>query len=266
MSYSSVWKPLFSIPYRKICWQRSPMSSMSQKVITLLFWRIILLCIEFYISGLLSLHFLFIYLIFMRIFCNSYPCTIINKLLTLTSFKKAFWQWLESAYTASEFFKISIYPDFAMFSEIQAPDWYLSLILSVSSVAQSCLTLCNPMDCRTSGLPVHHQLLELTQTHVHWVSDAIQPSHPLFPLYLAFNLSQHQGLFKGVSSSYQVVKVLEFQFQHQSFQWIFGTDFLGWTGWIFLKSNGLSRVFSKTTVQKHQFYLQFFKESPHCSP
>ena len=78
-----------------------------------------------------------------------------------------------------------------------------------SSVAQSCLTLCDPMDCSTPGLPVHHQLLEFTQTHVHWVSDAIQPSHPLpSPSPPAFNLSQNQGLFKWVSSLHQVAKVL----------------------------------------------------------
>ena len=89
-----------------------------------------------------------------------------------------------------------------------------------SSVTQSCLTLCDPMNCSTPGLPVHHQLLESTQTHVHWVSDAFQPSHPLSsPSPPALNLSQHQGLFKWVSSSHQVAKVLEFQFQHQSFQW-----------------------------------------------
>ena len=94
-----------------------------------------------------------------------------------------------------------------------------------SSVAQSCPTLCNPMDCSTPGLPVHHQLPEPTQTHVHWVSDAIQPSHPLSsPSPPARNLSQHQGLFKWVSSSHSVPKVLEFQLQHQSFQWIPRTD------------------------------------------
>jgi len=70
------------------------------------------------------------------------------------------------------------------------------LYQSVSSVAQLCLTLCNPMDCSTPGLSVHHQLRELAQTHVHWVGDAIQPSHPLWsPSPSAFNLSQHQGLF-----------------------------------------------------------------------
>ena len=91
-----------------------------------------------------------------------------------------------------------------------------------SSVTQSCLTLCNPMDCSMPGLPVYHQLPEFTQTHVHWVNDAIQPSHPLpSPSPPAFNLSQHQGLFKWISSSHQLAKVLEFQLQHQSFQWIF---------------------------------------------
>ena len=99
--------------------------------------------------------------------------------------------------------------------------------IQYSSVAQSCLTLCDPTYCKTPGLPVHHQLLELAQTHVLWVGDAIQPSHPLSsPSPPAFNLSQHQGLLKWVSSSYQVAKVLQFHLQHQSFQWIFMTDFL----------------------------------------
>ena len=100
-------------------------------------------------------------------------------------------------------------------------------LVQFSSVAQSCLTLCNLMDCSTQGLPVHHQLLEFTQTHVHQVGDAIQLSHPLSsPSPPALNLSQHQGLFKWVSYSHQVAKVLEFQLQYQSFQWIFRTDFL----------------------------------------
>ena len=99
--------------------------------------------------------------------------------------------------------------------------------LSISSVTQSCLTLCDPMDCSTPGFPVHHQLLKLAQTHVFWVSDAIQPSHPLpSPSTPAFNLFLHQGLFQWVSSSHQVAKVLELQFQYQSFQWILRTDFL----------------------------------------
>ena len=95
------------------------------------------------------------------------------------------------------------------------------------SVSQSCLTLWDPMDCSMPGLPAHHQLLEFTQTHVHWVGDAIQPSHPLLsPSPPAFNLPQHQGLFKWVCSSYQVAKVLEFQLQDQSFQWTLRTDLL----------------------------------------
>ena len=94
-----------------------------------------------------------------------------------------------------------------------------------SSVSQSCLTLCNPMDCSTPGLHVHHQLLQFTQIHVHWVSDAIQPSHSLSsPSPPVLNLSQHLGLLRWVSSSYQVAKVLEFQLQHQSFQWTSRTD------------------------------------------
>ena len=96
-----------------------------------------------------------------------------------------------------------------------------------SSVAQSCPTLCHPMDCSMPGLPVHHQILAFTQTHVHWVGDAIQPSHPLSsPSPPSFNLSQHQGLLKWVSSLYQVAEILELQLQHQSFQWRFRTDFL----------------------------------------
>ena len=81
-----------------------------------------------------------------------------------------------------------------------------------NSVTQSCLTLCDPMDCSTPGLPVHHQLPELTQTHVHRVGDAIQPSHPLSaPSPHAFNLSQHQGIFQRLSSSHLVAKLFEFQ-------------------------------------------------------
>ena len=100
-------------------------------------------------------------------------------------------------------------------------------VIQFSSVAQLCLTLWNPMDCSAPGLPVHHQLPEFTQTYVCQVGDAMQPSHPLSsPSPPAFNLSQHQSLFKWVSSSHQVAKVLEFQPQHQFFKWIFRTDFL----------------------------------------
>ena len=82
------------------------------------------------------------------------------------------------------------------------------------------------MNRSTPGLPVHHQLPEFTQTHVHWVGEAIQPSHPLSFPSPAFNLSQHRGLFQWVSSSHQVDRILEIQFRHQSFQWIFKTDWL----------------------------------------
>ena len=125
-----------------------------------------------------------------------------------------------------------------------------------SSVTQSCLTLCNPMDCSTPGLPVHHQLPEFTQTRAHWVSGAIHPSHPLSsPSSPAFNLSRHQGIFQmsqlftsggqsiGVSAS---TSVLPMNIQ----DWFP----LGWTGWISLQSKWLSRVFSNTTVPKHQVF------------
>ena len=95
------------------------------------------------------------------------------------------------------------------------------------SVTKSCPTLCNPMDYSMAGSPVLHHLLEFAQIHVHWLTDAIQSSHPLSSHSPpAFNLSQHQGLFQWVSSSHQVAKVLERQLQHQSFQWIFRVDFI----------------------------------------
>ena len=95
------------------------------------------------------------------------------------------------------------------------------------SATQLCLTLCDPMNRSTPSLPVHQQLQESTQNHVHCVSDAMQPSHPLSsPSPPALNLSQHQGLFKWVSSLHQVAEVLEFQLQHQSFQWTPRTDLL----------------------------------------
>ena len=133
--------------------------------------------------------------------------------------------------------------------------YYSSAFVQYSSVAQSCPTLCDPMNHSTPGIPVHHLPPELTQTHVHWVGDAIQPSHPLSTSYPpAFNLSQHQDLFKcqffpsdvqsiGVSAS---ASVLPMNIQ----DWFP----LGWTGWISLLSKGLTRVFSNMTVQKHQFF------------
>ena len=104
-------------------------------------------------------------------------------------------------------------------------NWERSNGSSVCSVAQSCPAFCNSMNCSSPGFPVHHQLWELAQTHVQWVSDAIQPPHLLTsPSPPAFNLPQHQGLSLWVSSLHQVAKVLEIQ--HQSFQWISRTDFL----------------------------------------
>ena len=102
-----------------------------------------------------------------------------------------------------------------------------------SSVAQSCPAPCDPMDCSMPGFPIPHQLPDLAQTHIHQVGDAIQPSHPLLsPSPLTFNLSQHEGLFQWVSSSHQVAKVLKLQLQHQSFWWIFRTDFFyDWLVW-----------------------------------
>ena len=100
--------------------------------------------------------------------------------------------------------------------------WKHVVVLSLS-----CVWLCNPMDCSMSDFPVLHYFLEFTQTRVHWLNNAIQPSRLLSPSSpLALNLSQHQGLFQWLSSLHQMAKVLELQLQHQSFQWIFSVDFL----------------------------------------
>ena len=123
-----------------------------------------------------------------------------------------------------------------------------------SSVTKSCPTLCDPMNRSMPGLPVHHQLLELTQTQVHQVSDAIQPSHPLLSSSPAFSLYQHQSFpmsqfFASYGQSIGVlasVSVLPVNIQ----DWFP----LGWTVWLSLQSKGLSRVFSNTTVQKHHFF------------
>ena len=125
-----------------------------------------------------------------------------------------------------------------------------------SSIAWSCPTVCDPMDCNMPGFPVHHQALETAQTYIHRVSDAVQPSHPLSsPSPLTFNLSQHQafsnkgqffasgGQSIGISTSASVL-LMNIQ------DWFP----LGWNSWISLQSKGLSRVFSNTTVQKHQFF------------
>ena len=117
--------------------------------------------------------------------------------------------------------------------------------LQFSSVTQSCPTLCDPTNRSMPGLPVHHQLLDFTQTYVHWVSDAIQPSHPLSPPSPpALNLSQHQGLFQWVSSSHQVAI---------SFTISPSNEYSGLISFR-MQSKGFWRVFSNTTVQKHQFF------------
>ena len=126
------------------------------------------------------------------------------------------------------------------FSLLLYPVLYLCTHMCVLSLPLSYFSICNPVQFQfsrvrlgdpinhsTPGLPAHHQLLESNQTHVHWVGDATQLSHPLSsPSPPALNLSQHQGLFKWVSSLHQVAKVLEFQLQHQSFQWTPRTDLL----------------------------------------
>ena len=123
-----------------------------------------------------------------------------------------------------------------------------------SSVTQSCPILCHPMNSSTPGLPVHHQLQEFTQTQVHRVGDSTQSSHPLLSPSPTPNPSQHQGLFQWVNSAWggqsigasALASVLPMNIR----DW----TPLEWTGWFSLQSKGLSRVFSNTTVQKHQFF------------
>ena len=134
----------------------------------------------------------------------------------------------------------------------------VSLSQSVSSVTQSCLTLCDPMNRSTPGLPVHHNLPE--STHAHRVGDAIQPFHPLLsPSPPALNPSHHQGLFQWVSSSHEVAKVLGVSATSVLQMNTQDLSPSGWTGWISLQSKGLSWVLSNTIVQKHQsFCTQLF--------
>ena len=129
------------------------------------------------------------------------------------------------------------------------------ILVHFSSVAESCLTLCDPMNRSTPGLPVHHQLPEFPQTHIHWVNDAIQPSHPVVPFSScpqslpaseSFPMSQ---FFAWGGQSTGVSPLASF-LPKNSQDW----SPLEWTGWISLQSKGLSRVFSNTTVQKHQFF------------
>ena len=127
--------------------------------------------------------------------------------------------------------------------------------IQFSSVTQLCPTLFDPMDCSTPGYPVHHQLPDLAQIHVHRVSNAIQPCHPLLaPSPPAFSLPQYQDLFQWISSSHQVVGAL---FSASVLPVNIQDGFpLGLTGLISLKSKGLSRVFSSTIIRKHLFCVQ----------
>ena len=125
----------------------------------------------------------------------------------------------------------------------------------ISVQSQSCPTFCDPMNCSMPGLPVHHQLPESTQTHVHCVSDAIQPSHPLSPLLLRPSIFPSIRVFSNESA----LCIRWPKYWVSASTWIPPMNTqdwspLGWTGWISLQSKGLSRVFSNTTVQKHQFF------------
>ena len=134
------------------------------------------------------------------------------------------------------------------------------------SVAKLCPTPCDPMDCSTSGFPILHHLLEFVQTHIHWVGDTIQPSHPLLSTSLLdLNLSQHQDLFQWVSSLHQIAKVVELQLQHQFSQWILRVDFLRLTALISLLSKRLSRVFSSNTIWLHQFFFMVQLSHPYMT-
>ena len=113
------------------------------------------------------------------------------------------------------------------FTKREYTSYFIFRGIVLCSVTKSCPTLCYPMNWNMGDFPVLYYLLEFSQTHAHFVGDAIQPSYPISPPSPPpLNVSQHQGLFKWVSSSHEVAKVLELQFQHQSFKWIFRTDFL----------------------------------------
>jgi len=159
-------------------------------------------------------------------------------------------------------YKTSVLPDcpssFICLFQIQVVTCTPDLLVthdSFSSVTLSCPILGDPINCSTSGLPVHHQLPEFTQTQVHWVGDAIQPSHPLSsPSPPAFNLSQYQGLFQWVGSLHQVVKCWSFSFRISAFNEYWGPISFRMDWLDVLAVQGFSRVFSNTTVQKHQFF------------
>ena len=136
--------------------------------------------------------------------------------------------------------------------------WFKYIHFQFSSIAQSCLILCDPVDISTPGLLVHHQLPEFTETHVHWVSDAIQPSHPLLspsppaPIPPSIRVFSNETTLRMRWPKY-------WSFSFSWFSWFLPKKSQGWspsewTGWISLQSKGFSRVFSNTTVQKHQFF------------
>ena len=166
------------------------------------------------------------------------------KIYSPAPLRKKFWTfhliWAQSA-------KLVIFP--------QSEDLKIYQIKIFSSVPQSCPTLCDPMNRSTPDLPVHHQLWEFAQTYVHQVSDTIQPSHSRSsPSPPAPNPSQHHGLFQWVNSTWGAqsigVSASASALPINTQDW----SPLGWAGWISLQSKGLSRVFSNTTVQKHQFF------------
>ena len=122
-------------------------------------------------------------------------------------------------------------------------------------IAQSCPTLCDPMNYNKPGLPFPHHLPKFAQVHVHCISDAIQPSHPLMPSSpSSLNLSQLQGLFQWVGCSHQVTKIQELQPQHRSFQWIFRVVSLK-IDWFDLPAAQGTLKESSTTIQRHLFFV-----------
>ena len=165
------------------------------------------------------------------------------------------WTWLSDSTTTTQ----------ELLRFLECPEWWVCLFFNFvsiwndsvqfSSVAQSCPTLCNPMDCSTPGFPVHHQLLELAPAHVHRVGNAIQPSHPLSSLLLPPSIFPSIRVFSNESFLYIkwpsiVVSALASVLLMNIHDWFA----LGLTGLISLQSKWLSRVFSNTTVQKHQFF------------
>ena len=147
----------------------------------------------------------------------------------------------------------------------------MSFLSCCWSVTQSCPTLCDPIDHSITWLPIPHHLLKFAKVHVHYINNAIQPSHPLTPSYpFAFNLSQHQGLFQLVSCSHQMTKILEFQLQHQSFQRIFRTDFLqdDWHDTLAVQGtlkSLLQHHSSKASILQHSAFFRVQRSHPYMT-